>query len=496
MTSETSTGPDVGATADADGADEGGPVEAQAPLVTLRHAHAPEHARSTGLTAALRALPPDLSPFWRRSLVGVAVVQLVLIIATGSVTALSFHLFSPIDEGAHFAYVQQIAEHGSLPVLGKTENSLQVLAISQGVYPGPTTINPKSDGLAGMSYEAFQPPLYYVVAVPAFYASGNFITKVHAIRLFDLLLLLAAVALAGRLCRAVLGDQWMIGWTMTMVFFALPGVVLRFVTISNLALAVPLTLLFVTEVWIAWERHSPRRLIVAGVVLGLCILTELELLLLVPVFALVVAAEVVHQKPQRSWLPLVAAVAVPVILVAPWLLFNEATYHMATAAPIAIKEQTAIINPHHLHYSLGQLPKDTVNAVTNPTLVGEWGGALGNQVALTYLDHLLAVLVVPASLVLILGMGRRLWSVRSAILGLPWLLNVVELWYIRYIQQWSVDVRYTFPTLPILLVLAAVATDTFRSRFLPVLVTLGATASLVLIWAFLIFGYTGRFSLH
>jgi hypothetical protein len=180
---------------------------------------------------------------------------------------------------------------------------------------------------------------------------------------------------------------------------------------------------------------------------------------------------------------------------APWILFNETEYHMLTGGPIAIKEQMAIINPHHVHFPLSQLPNDTVASVVDPTLPAEWGGALYHQLALQYLDQLLAVLLIPAGLILILGLGRRLWTMRSAILGLPWLFNVVEMWYIRYGEQWMIFARYTYPTLPILLTLVAGATDTIRSRYLPVLVTLLATCSVALIWGFLIFGYTGSYSL-
>ncbi len=93
-------------------------------------------------------------------------------------------------------------------------------------------------------------------------------------------------------------------------------------------------------------------------------------------------------------------------------------------------------------------------------------------------------------------MGRRLWSIPSAILGLPWVLNVFELWYIRYGEQWTILARYTYPTLPALLVLAAAATDTIRTRFLPVLVTAGATCGVAVVWAYLLFGYTGRDAIH
>ncbi len=405
---------------------------------------------------------------------GLIVIQLAVTVVVTITMTFQFHFLTMIDEEAHFAYIQQIAEHGSLPVLGKTENSLQGLAMSQGIYPRPTTIDPKKDGLGGYSYEAFQPPRYYIAALPAFYVSSNYIDKVYAIRFFDALLLFASIALAGRLCRLVLADRWMIGWSMTMVFFALPGVVVRLVTISNLALAVPLAVLFVSELWIAWSRHSLRRLVIAGAVLGLCVLTELELVVLLPVFALVCVAEALRRRGERAVVRLAVIAVLPLVVMAPWFVFNESTYHMLTAGPIAIEEQTPIINPHHLHYPITDLPSTTVSSILEPTLPAEWTFALGGQAAVNYIDQLVAIFLIPVSLILILGMGRRLWSISSAILGLPWVLTVMELWCIRYGEQWPVADRYAYATLPAFLVLAADGMDTFRARFLPVLVTAGA----------------------
>ena len=471
-------------------------VRSEEPTAEPRRRHTRSHVRSGGPGVSLGTTPPGLSPFWRRALVALLAVQVIIIVTAGIVVAAQFKFPSVIDEDAHYSYVQQIAQHGSLPVLGKTETSLQGLALEQGIYPRPTTINPRTDGLGGLSYEAFQPPLYYITAVPAFDITGNYKDKVYALRAYGVLLLLVSVVLAARLSRAVLRERWMIGWSIVMVFFALPGVVVRFATIGNVGLAVLLAILFATELWVAWDRHATGRYMVAGAVLGLCVLTQLEMVILGPVFALVVVAEVWHRRSFRSWRPLIVAVAIPLLLVAPWFAFNEANYHMLTAGPIAIEEQTEINNPHHVHYSISQLPNDTVNSILDPTLPAEWGNALYGHAALAYLDQLLVVLLVPAGLVLALGLGRRLWTIRSGILGLPWILSVLEMWYIRYGEQWLIFARYTYPTLPILLVLVGEATETFRARFLPVVVSAGATASLICIWAFFLFSFSGTWSIR
>ncbi len=468
---------------------------------------------ATGIRRALRSLPPGLGGGWRGMLVGLLVVQVAAIAVLGVVVAFHFPVFSPADEEAHFSYVQQIAQHGSLPVLGRSPTSPQGLAIREGTYPRPATRTYSLKELNGLDYEALQPPLYYVVAVPAFDLTPNYVDKVYSLRIFDVILLLASVACVGRLARVALGDRWMVGWAFALVFLALPGVMVRFVTVSNLPLAVPLAILFATELWVGWERHSGRRLTLAGLLLGLAILTQLEQLFLIPVFAVVIAAEALRRwrtKPQRArdvarsprpplrklLAPLAVAVAVPVVLAGPWFVFNEIHYHMLTAGPLAIAEQTPAVNPHHLHFSLARLPDDTVTYLTDPTLPAEWDGALGSLPALHYLELMLSALILPASLLITTGLGRRLRSVPVAILGLPFLCNVLELWYIRYGQQWLITVRYLYTSLPILLVLAAgAAVCVFRSRFLPVLTALLATGGVLGLWSYFLWGYHGYWAL-
>jgi hypothetical protein len=454
----------------------------------------------------VRETPPGLSPFWRRVVVATLVVQVLVVLSVTVVTALEFHVWSPIDEEAHFSYIQQVAEHGSLPVLGRTPTSPQGLAIAHGTYPRPVHLSPAHLGLIATSYEAFQPPLYYVLAVPAFDVPSNYLHKVYAVRLFGVGLLLVAIVLAARLARVVLGDRWMLGWSMVLAFLTLPGVVLRMATISPTPLAVVLGILFVTELWLAWTRHSAGRLLGAGAVAGLCVLTELELLAFLPVLALVVVAEVVHRTRRHRADPaegrrpgqvavgwVVAALAVPVVLVAPWLAFNEATYHLLTAGTIAIREQTYLVNPQHLHFSPIHLPDDTA-VLIDPTLPAEWINAWGANPSMAYLGALLAVMMGPAALFVILGKGRKLWSVRWAILGLPVLVMLVELLAVRYVEQWVVQPRYAYAALPGFLVLAAAATrDTFRASYLPVLGNAVAAGVLVTLWSYLFFFYQGNY---
>ena len=103
-----------------------------------------------------------------------------------------------------------------------------------------------------------------------FFLSGNYHTKAILLRFFGLLLLVASIALFARLSRHVLKKRSLLGLSGGLLVFLMPGVVVRMVTISDVNLAVPLAILTVTELWIAWQHRSSRRLVLCGFLVGCC----------------------------------------------------------------------------------------------------------------------------------------------------------------------------------------------------------------------------------
>ena len=139
---------------------------------------------------------------WLRLLIA---AQILAVTVLAGITVARYPLWTLVDEGAHFDYVQSIADDGRLPVVTDLV-SPQVEAIAEHVYPAPPRKDPAKIGLGGRSYEAQQPPLYYLLAVPAFAAGGSdYKTKARVIRAFDVLFLLGAIAVFLALCRDVLG---------------------------------------------------------------------------------------------------------------------------------------------------------------------------------------------------------------------------------------------------------------------------------------------------
>jgi len=416
------------------------------------------------------------------ALTAVSAALVACVVITGSIIALRFQIYSPIDEGAHFSYVEQIANHGTLPVLGRTLESRQTVAVGLGVDPRVTPINVRSAGIDGLSYEAFQPPLYYVIAVPVFDLSSNYHTKVILLRFFGLLLLLCSIALFGRLCRLVLKERWLYGLATGMLVFALPGMVVSSVNISNSALELPLVIACVIELWQAWEKDSFKHLLWAALLLGLGVLTMLFALAFAPVFLLVAGILVWRQRTRRSVLLAGTAGMVAVFPIVPWLIWNQSTYHQLYAGSIAKAEQISIVNPTRLHYGLNYVIPLLPKRMFRPVLAQEL--ALVGHPAIGFWATVLGVFLTVGAVVVGL-LAPRLIASGYWILVLPWLSGVLLVVGITLVAQWPVVLsRYANATLPFLaLFIAASVLLLLRDAWAYVATVTGLSVFLIVLWA-------------
>ena len=260
----------------------------------------------------------------RFSLRALIALQLAAILVLGATTALRFHIWADIDERQHYANVQVIAEDGRYPLQSELV-STEVQAITDRTYPRPSPNGARSQGLAGRTYEAIQPPLYYLLAAPAFLVPVGHRDKVVVVRLFDLALLMVTLALAAALCREVLGPRWRVGYAAVLATMLWPGVLVRMITISNDVLALPAGLLVALLTVLAWRRRSPRWLLGAGAALGVALLTKTTLIFMAPVL-LVTAANALRWQVPRARVAAVLSLVLPLVILAPWIVANSVRY--------------------------------------------------------------------------------------------------------------------------------------------------------------------------
>jgi 4-amino-4-deoxy-L-arabinose transferase-like glycosyltransferase len=381
----------------------------------------------------------------------VIAAQVVAVAVLAAITVARYPLWTLVDEGAHFDYIQAIADDGRLPVITDLV-SPQVEAIAEHVYPAPPRKNRAEIGLGGRSYEAQQPPLYYLLAVPAFAAGGSdYKTKARVVRAFDVLFLLAAIAVFLALCREVLGrgPEALAGTALALTVFLWPAVVVRGVTISNEGLELLVGAAMVYALWRAASERSPGWLVAAGALVGLGLLTRLTLAYLAPV-AIGVAVVGALRGPKRfPWWSLAAAAAIPVALLVPWAVFNLDHYNALTPTGAARHQQEAVVNPTGRRLGLSDLKTDAA-AMLNGILPDEWW-----VVFLSNTWRVARDVIVPAFLVVPLALGAfaplrpgeraRAWWILAG----PMLIGLLAMLASFVIANWNLFApRYLHPELP------------------------------------------------
>jgi hypothetical protein len=373
-------------------------------------------------------------------------LQLAAIVVLGVVTVFRFHVFAEVDERAHLAYVQEIAEHGRIPWVGRDYVSWQEIAIERGTYPRPSGLNPRLLGVRGSSYEGWQPPVYYILAAPAFLIPSDYHDKILAVRAFDLLLLLAAVVILALLARAVFERRWRVPYCLALSTILWPGVIVRVITVSNAALELPLVALYVLALWNATSKPCVRSLIVAGGLLGLCVLTQLMLVCLAVLLIVPLAKYLRGRCDRLGLMTVMLAVALPAMMVAPWFASNESRYGALTASSL-VERMTGSYGPVGPRSGIGAVTSG-VARLTRVALPQEWWqeykGILG--AILVALPVLLLICALP-----VVRHPRLLRTQAGELLAAPLLLGFATLVGIVLLAAWPAALfpRYLNPMIPL-----------------------------------------------
>jgi 4-amino-4-deoxy-L-arabinose transferase-like glycosyltransferase len=243
------------------------------------------------------------------------ILALYLALAVGYNLATPFG--APPDERPHAVYVEHLATRGSLPVLRREQRE---------------------------AYEAHQPPLYYFLCVPAWWASralpagdpGGIWPREKTLRLVSTLIGAAGLLLIARLARRICAREEAL--TLGAMAFAafLPMRLATAAAVGNDLLA---ELIFTATLLLLAasirEGVTARRTLSLGVVLGLGLLSKSTCYLLFPVAALGLALAASKdeyaggKRPSPVWRFLGAAAgafAVALLVGGWWLARNERLY--------------------------------------------------------------------------------------------------------------------------------------------------------------------------
>jgi MFS family permease len=274
--------------------------------------------------------------------------------------ALGQPVWSRVDEAAHYDVIAQYAA-GVYPHDSVTTIRPETLAVMEdtGVYgfvvdnayarPDPEAgVQQMPTGLSDSqhvlwirrhgwqySYEAFQPPLYYAVAVPAWWIGdrvGGPLGAVYSVRIFDALLAALLAPLSLLIALRLWPGSLNLGWGAAVLTAALPGVALNLTSVTNDVLV---SVLGATCLLVAisgtWSR---RRVVLLGVLFGAALLTKTTAIGLGPALAIAL----LQRQRGGGWRPMLGAGAIAAAIVLPWIASNVAIY----SEPITTREQLAM----------------------------------------------------------------------------------------------------------------------------------------------------------
>ena len=215
---------------------------------------------------------------------------------------------------------------------------------------------------------------------------------VRALRLLGAALLALAAYLLWRLAR---GSPAV--FAVALCFLLWPGVVVRTVTASNAALELPLALGALLALRAAHERRDGRVLVLAGALVGLGLLTRLSLVVLVPVLAVVALPYLREGRRGAAAL----ALALPALLLAPWVASNVDRYGAPTASALVREMQEPVLNPTGADLGAGDL-RALHGRLLGGVLAEEWWSELLSAAKRRVRDAFLILAVaVPFALVLV-----------------------------------------------------------------------------------------------
>ena len=227
---------------------------------------------------------------------------LLVYLALASLFALKTPPWQNPDEPAHYNYVAYVATEWQLPVLQMgdyDEAYLQKLKAEK--FPPELSIEP-------VRYEFHQPPLYYLLATPFYWLSGDLL----ALRLFSVALGAGVVFLVFLCARTVLPNAPYIALGAAAFAAFLPMHIAVMASVNNDALA-ELVIAAAVLALLSWQRavagedagngapvSGHRHLLFVGVLIGVGFLTKATAYILLPIALIVVIVGSVQAFPGRQ----------------------------------------------------------------------------------------------------------------------------------------------------------------------------------------------------
>ncbi len=294
---------------------------------------------------------PSHMPAWPLALL------IALYLALGALYAVQTPTWQVPDEPAHYNYIRYLAERRTLPVLQPGDYPLGYLEEIKGAkFPPEMSIDP-------IRYEFYQPPLYYLLMVPIYLATGGLplAQQVVALRLVSLLFGAGVVALAYVTARATLSpgreeapaevrgastteispDLLAFGVAAFIVMLPMHLTMMAATNNDGLAELVLAGVLYLA-VRVVQRGGDVRHWTALGALVGIALLTKGTTYIALPLALVAAFWGQRHSARRRPWRPLVWVCGVAALVAGGWFLRNAAVYGWHD--PLAWQRHTAVVS--------------------------------------------------------------------------------------------------------------------------------------------------------
>lgn len=376
-------------------------------------------------------------------------------------------VFNPVDEGAHYAYVESMALRLRPPVVGRDRLSPDALALVKRVQTSywrsaPLAPSPDDEGWGAVaeSYEGVQGPLYYLLMAVPYRLSRHFgvLSSLYGVRAGTVLLSLVAVPIAYALARELFPRRREVWLAAPALLVVLQGFNGNLASVSNDALVVPLA----GAALVAFCRSARRGFdtwgaMVTGGLVGLGLATKSNMVALIPMIGLGAVGVTVVQRLRWARLVRWAVVtgAMAAVAVAPWLAWNLSQYG-ALSPSAEVDKITGPMQPDY-PFALAGVREHLVSST-----VGFWDFQLVGRRLSTYMESMTAaaLLLVAIAIGVSVVRRRRRDTVILGWLGSAYVITfatMVAVIYGLFAGRSSTVGRHMYPALIAVVVVTAAA---------------------------------------
>ena len=276
----------------------------------------------------------------------------LFIISFGLIAIFAIPYFSPIDEGAHFEYIHAINQEKTLPLINTTMDTDYLHSLTDKNVPGEGTIR----------YEAFQPPLYYLIATAIMSLPPDSVqVDFFSLRFLGLISMVVTYVFLKKtyllLTHAnVLKRRDKLFYSLSFLLTISPSFVTRMITLSNEHLAVLLCsiLSYLTFKIFINRKFNINMTTLLSILTGAALLTKITTFFI----PLIITFVFIINKQNKHALFYVFLLA---MIFSPWIGYNLYHYNSLTASYEHINFVLQIVNPANtskgLIYALDAIPQ-------------------------------------------------------------------------------------------------------------------------------------------